>query len=392
MCSEKNYGLMKHGFITNLPGQLNSFNKLLSKSGKVYSQSELDQLVDAVTPAYWDAEGADITTQTMGDQYRVYKVLYTGCTTASGEEVLGLLKYSPKYSTYSGVTWGTYEFFQRTIRLNNAYVWLGKIAFDSQSHLNSFLKGLADMAYPEPWDTDPDSSTGGFDFLKSHVGFTLARLREEQMQGKEGKILYSKDRSRILWNTNLCNRVGEDILLCAQVRRKPGGSEFFVKPLPITKGIRQLRALGFDDDDHPKTAVFYENAGDLVFHPEWKVDLRSNYDKVQHAAEERIYRFPTDVQGNPLDCIARCLTNAIRLSVDMSRRDLRFIVPMYSPSHHQIQFIMPLFLDGNIKETPDMAVILTADNGYYIPETVIGMKEAYQDVRLITKPSEDWLK
>ncbi len=45
---------------------------------------------------------------------------------------------------------------------------------------------------------------------------------------------------------------------------------------------------------------------------------------------------------------------------------------------------MPLFLGEQIKRTPDLAVILTADKGYYIPETVFGMREASRDVSLIS--------
>ena len=51
MYLNKNYGLKKHGFITNLPGQLNSFNSLLAETGKVYTQSEQDALLDGVSPS-----------------------------------------------------------------------------------------------------------------------------------------------------------------------------------------------------------------------------------------------------------------------------------------------------------------------------------------------------
>lgn len=76
----------------------------------------------------------------------------------------------------------------------------------------------------------------------------------------------------------------------------------------------------------------------------------------------------------------------------IARRDFRFIVPMYSTTHRKLQFLMPLFLGGQIKKTPDLAVLLTAENGFYVPETVVDMKMAYQDARLVTKPSETWLK
>lgn len=393
MYLNKNYGLKKHGFITNLPGQLNSFNSLLAETGKVYTQSEQDALLDGVSPVFWNSLGSDtFDSKPIEDQYRVYKVLYTGQTTAAGEEVLGLLTRDRKRGTYQGVRWGTYPAFQKDISLQTSFLWLGRLAFGCQGHLRSFLSFLADMAIPEPWDTDPNSWTGGYDFLRSYIEHMFAKLWSEHEQGAANKILYSSDGSHILWNTNLYDRFGHDIIISSEVAKKGDGSEYFTSHRIIKNGIKELRSLGFSGHDKPAIASFFTNAEDMVYHPDWKIDIDVNFHKLYHAVEDNRSRFPKAFQGKSPDYVARCLTNAIQLSSGIARRDCRFIVPMYSTTHRQLQFLMPLFLGGQIKRTPDLAIILTADKGYYIPETVIGMREAYQDARLITKPSENWLK
>ena len=160
----------------------------------------------------------------------------------------------------------------------------------------------------------------------------------------------------------------------------------------ITKGVRELRALGFSGREKPQAASFFKDANDIIFHPEWRVDTETNFLKLKHAVEDNRERFPKNFQNMGSEYVARSLTNAIALSSGIAKRDFRFIVPMYSSTHGSLQFLMPLYLGGKIKKTPDLAVILTADDGYYIPETVIGMKEAYMDARLISKPDEAWLK
>lgn len=387
------YGLKKHGFITNQPGQLKSFNSLLAETGKTYTKSEQDDLLDGISPVYWNSLGSDtFDSKPIEDQYRVYKVLYTGCRTAAGDEVVGLLTRDRKRRGYEGVQWGTEQSFQQEIALKTSYVWLGDLAFNSPYKLREFLSSLADMAIPEPWDTDSNSWTGGYDFLRSYIEHMFAKLRNEHEQGTANKILYSSDGSHILWNTNLYDKFGHDIIIGSEVARKGDGSEYYTSHRIIKGGVKELWRLGFSGQERPSIASFFSNANDVVFHPDWRIDIDVNFHKLCHAVEDNRCRFPKAFQRKSPDYVARRLTNAMSLSLVIARRVFRFIVPMYSTTHRQLQFLMPLFLGEEIKRTPDMAVILTADNGYYIPETVIGMKEAYQDARLISKPSEDWLK
>ena len=376
-----------------MPGQLLLFNTLFAESGKKISFAEQAQIVEKATVTFWNSRGAcSFNNQELEDQYRVYKVLYTGCKTATGEEILGLFTLDRKRNNYTGVDWGTYDSFQKAISHRCSRLWLGDLAFDNQSHLNAFLKELADIATPEPWGTDPQSRTGGHDFLRSYIGHMFARLREEQQAGVTGKLIYSGDGSHIIWNTNLADRFGHDIIISAEVSRSVEGKEFFQRHKIVVKGVRELRTLGFTGYEKPSSASFFSDANDVIYHPDWKVDIETNFLKLKHAVEDNRERFPITFQNKPSDYVARCLTNAITLSSGMAKRDCRFIVPMYSATHHSLQFLMPLYLGGRIKRVPDIAVILTADNGYYIPETILGMKDAYMDARLITKPDEAWLR
>ena len=66
---------------------------------------------------------------------------------------------------------------------------------------------------------------------------------------------------------------------------------------------------------------------------------------------------------------------------------------MYYPAKHRIQLLMPIYLNGEYTRHPDFALVLTPhpDERIYTPETILGLKEVYQDARLIAKPETSWL-
>ena len=43
-------------------------------------------------------------------------------------------------------------------------------------------------------------------------------------------------------------------------------------------------------------------------------------------------------------------------------------------------------------KTPDFALVLTPEGGIYVPETILPIKGAYQNARLIAMPDEAWLR
>ena len=53
---------------------------------------------------------------------------------------------------------------------------------------------------------------------------------------------------------------------------------------------------------------------------------------------------------------------------------------------------MPIYLNGSYKQAPDFALVLTPENGIYVPETILPIEGAYQNARLIAMPDEAWLK
>lgn len=86
------------------------------------------------------------------------------------------------------------------------------------------------------------------------------------------------------------------------------------------------------------------------------------------------------------------LEKAIELAKRMTKRNFKYIAPMYRPQKNGIQFLMPIYLSGSHKQVPDFVLVLTPEDVIYVPEAILPIEGAHQNPRLIAMPDEAWLK
>lgn len=89
--------------------------------------------------------------------------------------------------------------------------------------------------------------------------------------------------------------------------------------------------------------------------------------------------------------LAVILDTAIKCSYELSKRNYKLVVPQYRPQDDKIQYLMPIYLGATFNKLPDFALVLDHDSGYYKPETILELDDAYQNARLIAKPDNFWL-
>ena len=123
----------------------------------------------------------------------------------------------------------------------------------------------------------------------------------------------------------------------------------------------------------------------------WDIDC--NVSKYEHIIEQRIERFPDRYKDLEADDLGQKMDNAIEFAKKIAQRNYKFIIPMYYPTAHRIQLLMPIYLETSYTSQPDFALVLTphANERVYTPETILGLDEVYQDARLVAKPEESWL-
>lgn len=290
---------------------------------------------------------------------------------------------------FEGVDWGTEDSFKNS-RKNREQFFVGRMAFNTIEACNIFLEKLESKTIEEPWEyknrKDPKFK---YPILKSYLEFELDRLYyEQEKSGWDDKILYNKDRSKALFNTNLIDKFGHDLNIMGDVQLL-GGREIICN-LAMCPSKLSLSKFGFENYE-PLPPKFFEDINEIVFHCEWDIDC--NILKYEHIIEQRIERFPDKYKDLAADDLGQKMDNAIKFAKKIAQRNYKFIIPMYYPTARRIQLLMPIYLETSYTSQPDFALVLTphANERVYTPETILGLDEVYQDARLVAKPEESWL-
>lgn len=384
------FGIKKFGYISDFKSSVAQFNHLLQGTGQSVTSTEIDSIVDGVTPVNLNSFGCDNHySKPVSDEFAAYRMVRTGRKTASGDEIVGLFVRNKKYKSYEGVTWTTRRGVKHEVDLFGK-LRIGEIVFANKSAYEKFLEDIASNAVAEPWSFSNRPSACKYPILKSYLENIFGKLRKETQAGATNKIVQSADGHYILFNTNLPDTFGRDILIMAEVRKKVNGEEYFENPSMFTKGVSEMRRLGFSVENTPQPATFFEDVNEVIFQSSWTID--SSFEHLDHIIQDNRSRFPKEYQEKDPIRVAGDLEQGINMAVRMAKRNFKYIAPMYRPQKDCIQMLMPIYLSGSYREAPDFALVLTPDNGIYIPETILPIDGAYQNARLIAMPDEAWLR
>ena len=384
------FGIKKFGYISDFKSSVAQFNHLLQGTGQSVTSTEIDSIVDGVTPVNLNSFGCDNHySKPVSDEFAAYRMIRTGRKTASGDEIVGLFVRNKKYKSYEGVTWTTRRGVKHEVDLFGK-LRIGEIVFANKNAYEKFLEDIASNAVAEPWSFSNRPSACKYPILKSYLENIFGKLRKETQAGATNKIVQSADGHYILFNTNLPDTFGRDILIMAEVRKKVNGEEYFENPSMFTKGVSEMRRLGFSVENTPQPATFFEDVNEVIFQSSWTID--SSFEHLDHIIQDNRSRFPKEYQEKDPIRVAGDLEQGINMAVRMAKRNFKYIAPMYRPQKDCIQMLMPIYLSGSYREAPDFALVLTPDNGIYIPETILPIDGAYQNARLIAMPDEAWLR
>ena len=84
------------------------------------------------------------------------------------------------------------------------------------------------------------------------------------------------------------------------------------------------------------------------------------------------------------------LDDAIELAQKRVEWNFKTAVPAFYPTKNTMSLLLPLDLTEN--EQPNVALVVKLmESGAYIGQTILTMKVAYNNARLICRPDSDWL-
>lgn len=116
-------------------------------------------------------------------------------------------------------------------------------------------------------------------------------------------------------------------------------------------------------------------------HAEDDTSRRAAYDELREAVEDNVR-------------IKRRLINRFDDAIELAQKrvewNFKTAVPAFYPTKNTMSLLLPLDLTEN--EQPDVALVVELmESGAYIGQTILTMKMAYNNARLICRPDSDWL-
>lgn len=279
-----------------------------------------------------------------------------------------------------------------------------------------FLEQLARTALPEDW------SFGGSQYgvLRQYIQYTFYRLQLED------KVLISDDDTLAAFNTGLVDKHYDDLYACFIPSGKASGPEWQFASFctAASRGIGKRLVETFSPLPQPPS--YFERKEDLLF--DLEKDLHVDF---YHIIIDNIHRLPLDFlrgecaafpqavrilsriqKAKPheredlydklrdlvddterlFNRIRSRIEDAIDLACKQVRWNFRVAVPCFFPTRNAMSLMLPLDLDYDDRADTALVVELMR-SGNYQGQTILTMRQAYIDARLICRPAGgDWLQ
>lgn len=236
---------------------------------------------------------------------------------------------------------------------------------------------LANLAAEEDWGADNCILAN---YLK-HLYKRIAHLHEKyERRGEESPHLRI-DEDSACFDTGLYTDRYENIYaLFVPNTREDAAQEWYLKGFFKTSDPA-LR----DIDDLPDRVRFSDDPADLVY--DYRYEIRVNIDHIL-GDENNLARIPESLRG-PESCMLlhRVFEGAVIEAGRRAAANYMLAVPQYF--NGRIQLLLPLCLTGN---TPELALAIQRENGYYSARTCLTLDMAYNNARLIARPEAAWIR
>ena len=245
------------------------------------------------------------------------------------------------------------------------------------------LYDLAQMAEPEPWRflcPDYETQNDATPILERYINQVFRKLAIDYNTASPealDNIIYIRSRYAC-FNTGLYTPNFKAIFMCFERNKR-------------LDTLRQWYFKGFYDEGSvwlkyvqplPQRPAFSPRHWVTYFDPDW--EIRINADHIL-GDDENVQRLPESIRA------AWNLPLMLETAVEQSRRraftNWNHAVPQVF--HNRVQYLLPIYLTRVDK--PDLAMALSPMDGFYLGHTCLTPAMAYQNARLLARPSAGWL-
>ncbi|MBR3835455.1 MAG: DUF3825 domain-containing protein [Clostridia bacterium] len=262
--------------------------------------------------------------------------------------------------------------------------------------------------------------------LENYIAYTAKRLSHEK------KILYATNPSENImyaaFNTGLVDKSYDWIYaLFKENTRNPDKMQQWFLVDFVVAGQNAGKTLNSIFVDLPQRANYFESLSNVLYDsskrlrcdyehiliehpdrlpPEFIRRCCPDFTTINGVTIEEAYSkdFRDEIRKDFYDEFSRLLQNsssaynilrqnfddAVKMSIKRVERNHRTAVPMYYPTTNKGALLLPLMLVAPDKV--DVALVVTKEpSGAYQGQTILTLKMAYENSRLVAKPNSDWL-
>lgn len=236
---------------------------------------------------------------------------------------------------------------------------------------------LSELAVPEDWGENDR-------VLKNYLTFTFKRavhLYNKAAEAGEGCSALIFQHDCCLMDTGLFTERFEPIYVLFEPNERPDArQQWFLKGFYKASDPRLIEFSVLPDRVH-----FSENPADFVF--DYRLEVRTNIDHILGDAEN-LSRIPEQLKGEGKAFLLRhAFEGAVMEASRRAAANYTIAVPQYY--NGRIQLLLPLCLTG---DTPELALTIQREDGYYSARTCLTLDMAYNNARLICRPEAPWIK
>jgi hypothetical protein len=250
---------------------------------------------------------------------------------------------------------------QQKSKERSEYVDINKINHDDVT------KSVESLLMINNWKT--------FDGLDRYLKVIGCRLIQYIEQDNQQYYVLNNIKSAII-NTGLLNQFGADI----HILYRYNITQKLYIAYKIIESKKDYIDNGFTKEQtlHEIVPMNFFDEGEEVFDATLD-DFDVNHRSLMHIIEERRERFPQNVQSLSDNTIATKINNALELGLKMQKRDRNYAKPTYSSKTKTISWMMPLHINKELTDEPELVLVIRRNGDFYEIKTIIPYDDNMKD-------------
>jgi len=236
------------------------------------------------------------------------------------------------------------------------------------SEPSDLVKDIEKMLLINNW-----KSINGLDRYIKIIGSRIGQLIK---QGKSEYYKLNKIKSAVV-NTGLLDNFGSDIYVIYRINITYG----IYVPHKIVESKKEYIFDGFITDKSENVEVL-----PITFFNDGEIPFRASIDDFDitpralfHIIEERRHRFPENVRELSDAQLASKIKNALEIGLKMQLRDPAYAKPSYSTLTGSISWMIPLHINRELIEEPELVLVLRKAGEFYEIKTIIPYDDETKD-------------